>query len=164
MLGGELTVLAQGADYLFVAWRDAYILDWRGTVSVESLDASVNGARTLLRSYRRIATVNILHPPMQLPPPELRDYAKKKMMESPAGVACHATIIPEAGFWASAMRGALTGIYMLERTTFPRRVFGEVRDAAIWCMGELAHDNDYIAGLVGACDKVQRACAAHVAA
>jgi hypothetical protein len=164
MLGGELEIIARGADYLFVGWRDAYILDWRGTVSVESLDASVEGARTLLRSYRRIATVNILHPPMQLPPAELRDYAKKKMMESPAGVACHATIIPEAGFWASAMRGALTGIYMLERTTFPRKVFGELRDAAIWCMGELQHGQDYVGGLVTACETVQEACAANAAA
>jgi hypothetical protein len=164
MLGGELDIVAQGATYLFASWRDAYILDWRGTVCVESLDASVDGARTMLRTHSRIATVNIIHPPMQLPTADLRDYAKKKMMESPDGVACHATIIPEAGFWASAMRGVITGLYMLDRTPFPRRVFGEVREAAIWCMGELEHDRDYVPGLVSACEAIQRASEAHAAA
>jgi hypothetical protein len=140
MLGDDIRVLARGDGWLFAVWDQAYILDWKTSISIENLDASVAGARTVLETVPQLATINIIHKRMPLPSTELREYAKKKMAESPRGVRCHATALTERGFWASAMRAAMTGLYMVERTDFPRKVFGELVEAVDWSGEVLGRD------------------------
>ncbi len=155
MLDREIRVLARGQGWLFAAYRDAYILDWQTDLSRASLDASVEGARTLLDSFPDgIATLNILHKPMALPSPDLREYAKRKMLASPAGVRCHATALVERGFWASAMRAAMTGLYMVQDTPFSRRVFAETHEAIAWCSTVLGHDDAWVRAVATAVEQI----------
>ena len=159
MLDPNIRVLASGKGWLFAAYEDAYVLDWRTMVSVENLDASVEGARTLLVDFPDgIATINILHGAMKLPPPELRDYAQQKMLESPIGVRCHATALVERGFWASATRAAMTGLYMFQETPFPRRVFSEPREAITWSSSVLGHDAGWAGAVTRAVEQISGEC------
>lgn len=155
MLGEDIRVLARGEGWLFAAWNQAYILDWNTEISIENLDASVAGARTLLETFPEgLATINIIHRRMPLPPIELREYAKKKMAESPPGVRCHATALTERGLWASAMRAALAAMYMVERTKFPRKVFAEVFEAVEWSGEVLGRDREWCAKALVATEAV----------
>lgn len=154
MLGDDIRVLARGQGWLFAAWNQAYILDWKAPISIENLDASVAGARTVLESFPELATINIIHKRMSLPPTDLREYAKKKMAESPTGVRCHATALTERGFWASAMRAAMTGIYMVERTDFPRKVFAEIVEAIDWSGEVLGRDQAWCRKTLAAAEAI----------
>jgi hypothetical protein len=154
MLGDDIRVLARGPGWLFAAWDQAYILDWKTSISIENLDASVAGARKMLKTVPELATINIIHKRMPLPPTDLREYAKKKMAESPPGVRCHATALTERGFWASAMRAAMTGIYMVERTDFPRKVFAELVEAVDWSGEVLGRDRAWCRGALAAAEAI----------
>ncbi|MFV8749244.1 hypothetical protein ACNOYE_01705 [Nannocystaceae bacterium ST9] len=159
MLGPDIRVLARGRGWLFAAWQDAYVLDWQTEVSRENLDASVEGARTLLASFPAgIATINVLHEAMPLPPADLREYAQRKMLDSPPGVRCHATALVERGVWASVMRAAMTGLYVFQSTPFPRRVFGETREAIAWSSSVLGHDEAWIRGVAEAVAQIAGEC------
>jgi hypothetical protein len=128
----EIRKIASGEGYYFASRGLVYVLDWRDTVTSEGLDASVRGKREALKeSPAGVAVLNLMRP-FGIPSPQIRDYAEKKQNEDIAGVLCHATVIDGGGFWASAMRSTLAGLYLVGKSPFPRRVFGSVGDSAAW--------------------------------
>jgi hypothetical protein len=128
----EIREIASGDGYYFAAWRQAYVLDWRSTVTFESLDAAVRGKRAVLADHPDGVIVFNLLRPSELPSSKVRAYAEKKQSEDVAGVLSHVTVIDAEGFWASAMRSTLAGLYLVGKSPFPRKVFGSVDDGATW--------------------------------
>lgn len=129
----DLRFIAKGVGYYFASWRQAYVLDWRGVPSFESLDAAVSGKASVLRDHPKgVVVLNILRADSQLPSASVRKYAEKKQSEDLEGVLCHATVVDAEGFWAGAMRGMLAGLYLVGRSPFPRKVFADVAEAAYW--------------------------------
>ena len=144
MLHEEIQVFSRGPGWLFVHWRQVYLLDWRCNLTRQNLDASLEGSRALARAYPEgFVTINILHPPLSMPPNELRSYAQKKMAESPTNLVAHATALTESGFWSSAFRAALAGMFLVEKTPFPRRVFGRIDEAVGWVGDALTADQSW---------------------
>lgn len=47
-----------------------------------------------------------------------------------------ATVLKADGFQAATARTMLATIYLVSRVPYPRRVFGEVEDAASWLLGQ----------------------------
>jgi hypothetical protein len=57
-----------------------------------------------------------------LPSAEVRTYATNMAAKYPEGILAHTTVLSGHGFLASAIRSALTGIFMLARSPYPRSV------------------------------------------
>ncbi len=58
----------------------------------------------------------------QLPPADVRDYATKMAARFPQGIVVHVTVLGGEGFRASALRSALTGIFLFARSPYRRLV------------------------------------------
>ena len=65
-----------------------------------------------------------------LPSGEVRDYATRMAARYPEGILAHVTILGGEGFVASALRSALTGIFLVARSPYPRAVVGSASEAA----------------------------------
>jgi hypothetical protein len=61
-----------------------------------------------------------------LPDSDVRGYASTMAAKHSDGLAVHVTIIEESGFRGSAVRSALTGIFFVARTPYPRHVVASV--------------------------------------
>lgn len=64
-----------------------------------------------------------------LPPAEVRDYAAKVAGRHPEGICGHVTLFQGGGFFGATVRSALTGVFMLARSPYPRAVVGTAPEA-----------------------------------
>ncbi len=156
--GPGIRLIAKGAGYYFASWRQAYVLDWRGVPSFESLDAAVAGKPKVLADHPTgVVVLNILRADSELPSAATRKYAEKKQSEDLEGVLCHATVVDAEGFWAGGMRGILAGLYLVSRSPFPRKVFATVEEAAAW-QATIARDYEgWARDLADAVARIRRA-------
>lgn len=152
----EVKVISRGKDYCFASWRQVYILEFRDTVSIEALDASVLGKREVYAANPSgIVVFNLLPGDRPLPSSEVRDYAERKQGEDLAGVLAHATVVTGAGFRAGTVRSMLAGLFLVSRSPFPRKVFSNVEEAAAWEATVLKAGRTWSNGLVEAVTAVQ---------
>ena len=125
--------VASGTGYYFAAWRGVYILDFRDTPTREALDATITGKRKIESLYRDgLYVFNIIDGQRPAPDADVRNYAAKKQNEDNAGVLAHITIVRGDGFRPSTIRSLLTGLHLVSRSAFPRKVFAQLHDGTRW--------------------------------
>ncbi len=152
----EVKIISRGNGYCLAAWKQVYVVEFRDTPSIESLDASVLGKREVAAGNPDgIVVFNLLPGDRPLPSPEVRDYAERKQGEDTSGVLAHATVVTGAGFRAGTMRSILAGLYLVSRSAFPRKVFSGVEEAAAWQASILKTGRPWATGLVQAVSAVQ---------
>jgi hypothetical protein len=152
----EVKVISRGKDYCFASWRQAYILEFRDTPSIEALDASVLGKREVYAANPQgVVVFNLVPGDRPLPSAEVREYAERKQGEDLAGVLAHATVVTGNGFRAGTFRSMLAGLYLVSRSSFPRKVFSNVDEAAAWQATILKTGRAWSTGLVEAVQLVQ---------
>ena len=66
---------------------------------------------------------------LSLPPSEVREYAAMMAAKFPDGICAHVTLLQGTGFFGAAIRSAITGIFMLARSPYPRAVVGTPPEA-----------------------------------
>ena len=66
--------------------------------------------------------------------PDVKDAADRLLREFAAQTRASATVLSAAGFQAAAARAMLATIYLLVRSTYPRKAFSTVSDAETWLM------------------------------
>lgn len=134
----ELRCIASGVGYYFTVWKNAYILDFSQTPTVESLDASIACKKVALRQNPAgVVVINLVDGENPPPSAAIRRYAQAKSEQDPEGVLCHATIIRGEGFKSATIRSMLAGIYLVTRAPYPRKVFATNEECATWA-GPLA--------------------------
>ena len=154
--GDDVTVISRGEGYLIGCWRNLYVIDFRVTPTIEAIDKSVAGKRTVLERHPQgVVVLNFLaQGPM--PPSEVRAHAAKAQTKDIAGVLGHATVIDATGFAASAMRSILTGLFLVERHPFPRKVFSASQDAVSWLSQQSSATADWAPGALRAANELRR--------
>jgi hypothetical protein len=141
-----LTVLAEGPGFQFAIWRNLYIIDFASTPTVEGLRTTVRAKQAAVaHSPSGLVVLNFLAPG-PLPSAEVREAAAAAQKQDTQGVLCHATVVEATGFAGSAMRSVLTGLNTFERSTFPRKVFGDVEEALVWQAAQTKAPADWQAG------------------
>jgi hypothetical protein len=157
LVSPDINVIAQGKTFCFASWRQAYILDFRDTPSIEALDASVLGKRDVYaQNPGGIVVLNIVPGERPLPSGEVRDHAARKQGEDLDGVLAHATVVTGAGFRPGTLRSMLAGLYLVSRSPFPRKVFSTVDEAALWQATVTKSGRAWSSGLIEAVSAVQR--------
>ncbi len=124
----ELRCIASGVGYYFTMWRNAYILDFYETPTVEGLDASIACKRIVLRKNPAgVIVLNLVDGENPPPSGPIRRYAQTKSTEDPAGV-----LIRGEGFKPATIRSMLATIQLVTRAPYPRKVFATNDEAASW--------------------------------
>jgi hypothetical protein len=138
-----IVFVASGTGYYFAAWRGVYILDFRDTPTRESLDATIVGKRKIQGLYPDgLYVFNIVDGQRPAPDADVRNYAAKKQTEDNQGVLAHITIVRGDGFRPSTIRSLLTGLHLMSRSPFPRKVFAHLHDGTSW-LGEHVSDEGF---------------------
>lgn len=152
----DYKIISRGTGYCLAGWRQVYIVEFRDTPSIESLDASVLGKREVAAGNPDgIVVLNILPGDRPLPSSEVRAYAEQKQGEDTAGVLGHATILTGDGFRAGTIRSMLTGLFLVSRSPFPRKVFSATPEAAAWLSTVVRAGRPWATSLVQVVSSVQ---------
>ena len=84
------------------------------------------------KSYPKISAVHLITSSFSLPPADVRAKLGDLTQRYGDRLACSATMLGGTGFWASAIRGAVTGIQVIDLRRRRQRVFADLEELANW--------------------------------
>jgi hypothetical protein len=82
--------------------------------------------------HPKISSVHLITSSFSLPPADVRAKLGTLTQRYGDRLACSATMLGGTGFWASAIRGAVTGIQVLDLHRRRQRVFANLEELAKW--------------------------------
>jgi hypothetical protein len=115
------------------AWANVSLTHWvsRGTVSAVDCVARVG---TELRAQYPMGTsaVHLIREGAGLPTPEVREGLVKLMNEKVERRGCVGIVVGGTGFWASAVRGLITGLRAASSREYPLKLAGSIDEIVSW--------------------------------
>jgi hypothetical protein len=136
-------LVAEGDGYCVALCRDLLIIDNRTTATVASLRAVAEAqARAQARSKKKLAAISIVGPG-PLPDAEVRRVSEE-LNDADVPLVCIAIVIEMRGFVGSAIRGVITGLSLLKRSSFPRKVFDTSEAALPWLQQQVSGDASWL--------------------
>lgn len=131
----DLLVHYAAADACVASLGPYILVRCFGEVKPEAVNASVpaNRAAVAARPEGAISIV-LIDPTTKFPSDEMRRAAVAARKQTNRSCAAYVTIVAGDGFWASTVRGALTAINSLSASSYPTKVFRDVREGVAWAM------------------------------
>jgi hypothetical protein len=121
------------SEMLMVTYKNLNVIVWYGSASGAAIEMIDEVTATLVRDCPTgISSIHVVLPTSGLPSAEARDGLVRSGKRWAAQLACVGVVIERKGFWASAMRGAVTGIQMLIPRTYASQVHDSLEQAAEW--------------------------------
>jgi hypothetical protein len=115
------------------AWANVTLTHWvsRGTVSAVECVARVGSA---LREQYPMGTsaVHLIREGAGLPTPEVREGLMKLMNDKVERRGCVGIVVGGTGFWASAVRGLITGLRSASSREYPLKLAGSIDEIVSW--------------------------------
>jgi hypothetical protein len=128
-----IKVFYEDGRCVMAAYRNVSVFVW-GTQATLPLITHVEAVAEYLGANYPSgnSTVHVIL--KDVPPPDPEARAKlRELTERYAGkLACNAAVVAGGGFWASAMRGLITGIHWLKGRQFKSRTCGSLEEVAAW--------------------------------
>ena len=130
----ELELLhAHGEICVLFAHRDVNITVWHRGADVAAVNAVEPAVTSRFERFTKVSVVHLIMHTAGLPSGAARTALAGQARKWPGRMAAVAVVIEHGGFFASAMRSAITGIQMvLVKPDFPVRMFSNAREAADW--------------------------------
>jgi hypothetical protein len=130
----ELELLASvRGEYAFYRWHNVTLCVWLATATLggvtrlATLDAE--NAESLPGG---VTAIHWLESGVGLPSAEVRASLRNTAEGHRNHLHCLGVVLNGGGFWASALRSALTGITLLSSRAIPTRFFSEANECAQW--------------------------------
>jgi hypothetical protein len=157
-----LTIVRASDEFVVASYRNVLVQRVR-CASTTYLDA-VMAAETeiLARHPEGYGTVVLVEFPATLPPADVRRRAIELWRQKEHLILCQALVVEGEGFWASAMRGFMTGIYAVGRTRMPKKACNDEREAAVFLeesLGAVVGEREALVAALGAVRKHKSAAA-----
>ncbi len=128
-----LEVHDQGPRHRVAALGDTMIQVWSGPIPMEAIVATGESHRRIRASgFDKVCVFAVTEGGIELPSAEVRRASGELMRDNRPELGCNAVVVPAAGFWASAARSALTGIFLIGSGGVPTKVFSEIAPACAW--------------------------------
>jgi hypothetical protein len=89
----------------------------------------------MARAHPSIAMLSVVGSDCTLPDAKVRNRLTSEVKNIQKQLIAAVTVIEGSGFRAAAMRGAVTGMTLLLRASYPAKTFATVRDAAEFLAG-----------------------------
>jgi hypothetical protein len=119
--------------FVFGAWKNVLIAVWAGQLgnaSVERFTKAVDAMGARRPGLR--SNVHVITEGTALPTQEARAALVASMTRHSSELACVAVVFCGSGFWASALRAAVTGMRFLAPRSFDFELFSSVDEASQW--------------------------------
>jgi hypothetical protein len=119
--------------FVFGAWKNVLVAIWAGQLtgaSVERFTRAVNEMSERRPGLR--SNVHVITEGTGLPTQEARAQLVASMRRHSGELACVAVVFCGSGFWASALRAAVTGMRFLAPRSFDFELFSTVDEACHW--------------------------------
>jgi hypothetical protein len=113
------------------------IAAWFGSLSIESVEAYARVVQDVIARLGggRGSVVHLVNERVGMPPSATRP-ALTKLMEDTQALSCASVVVQGSGFWASAIRGFLTGMRLLGPSTYRIREHSTLADVVAWLPAE----------------------------
>jgi hypothetical protein len=134
LLDHSLALLdSEPGEFAFYSWKNVMITCWSRRATGPAVERVTLAREAMEREHPEgVSVVYLIADNAGLPTPEARAGAKQLMARFRHKRACLALVVQGAGFWASAMRGAITGARLLIPDAFPMRICGDVAEVVDW--------------------------------
>lgn len=127
-------------QHAFYTWQNIMITCWSQRATGPAIEKVAHYRELMDREHPEgVSVIYLIADQAGLPTPEARTGVKELMARFSKKRACLAILIQGEGFWASAMRGVITGVRMLVPLNFPMQIFGRVNELAAWLPERHAH-------------------------
>jgi hypothetical protein len=115
------------------AWANVSLTHWvsRGTVSAVECVGRV-GAELRAQYPMGTSAVHLIREGAGLPTSEVREGLVKLMNEKVERRGCVGIVVGGAGFWASAIRGLITGLRSASTREYPLKLAGSIDELVSW--------------------------------
>ena len=124
---------AEPGRFAFYSWRNIMLACWSTRATGAAVERITRARESMNEQHPEgVSVVYLIASNAGLPTPEARAGVKKLMTRYRDQRACLAIVVQGAGFWAGAMRAAITGVRMLVPEQFPMRVFGDAGEVVEW--------------------------------
>jgi hypothetical protein len=120
-------------SFVFAAWKNVLIAVWAGQIDGASVGRFTKAVDEM--SARRPGLRSNVHVVMQgtaLPTTEARAGLVGSMTRHSGELASVAVVFCGTGFWASALRAAVTGMRFLAPRSFDFQLFGAIDEVIQW--------------------------------
>ena len=123
----------KGPRHCVAALGDTMIQVWSGPIPMEAITATGESHKRLIASgFSKVCVFAVTEGGIELPSGDVRRASGALMRQNRAELGCNSVVVPAAGFWASAARSALTGIFLIGSGSVPTKVFSDLGEACVW--------------------------------
>ncbi len=126
----DLQILHDDEQLAAAHYRHVFLTMYRAAITLEILLLAESYHDRVRDLYDTTSVVSCTEHGLSLPSPEVRAHSAQLIRKNGARIHSSVVLVPGEGFWPSAARGVLTGIFALARQPFPMRVFGDATSAA----------------------------------
>jgi hypothetical protein len=123
--------------FVFGAWKNVLIAVWANQLNGHSVERFTKAVDTMAARRPGLrSNVHVVTERTALPTPEARAALVASMTRHSESLACVCVVFCGSGFWASALRAAVTGMRFLAPRSFDFQLFGAVEEVVRWLPAE----------------------------
>jgi hypothetical protein len=100
---------------VFGTWKNITFAVWGRGADLQLASEFSRLSAEVMARYERVSTAQVIVQGAAIPTPEARAEFDALALRSGAQMACAAVLLAGSGFWASAMRGFLTSLQLINR-------------------------------------------------
>lgn len=113
--------------------RNITLVVWGEVADLESVDHLARVGKERIRDYPcGLSDVHVIGRQLGLPDADTRARLLEESRHATSHLAAVAVVVGGSGFWASAIRGLVTGMHVLLAGEFELKLFGEDEDMPEW--------------------------------
>lgn len=106
---------------------------WGEVADLESVECLARVGQERIRDYPcGVSDVHVIGRQLGLPDAETRARLLAESRQATSHLAAVAVVVGGSGFWASAIRGLVTGMHVLLAGDFELKLFGDGEDMPEW--------------------------------
>jgi hypothetical protein len=130
----ELQVLDEQPDrFAFFGWNNITIATWSGPPDAQAVTRLARvGERRLREVSTPLTDVHLVLGKITFPDAATREVLIAESRKAAPHLGTVAVVVGGEGFWASAIRGFITGVHVLVPGHFQLRLFGRVDELVDW--------------------------------
>jgi hypothetical protein len=129
---------SEPGGFLFASYHNVVVAIWTGSATLSAVERLTKAAAPVRASTGRGSSVHLIFDSAGLPTEEARAGFVKLSEKSAESIACLGIVVAGTGFWASALRSAMTGIHQQRTGSFDYRLLGSIDELVEWLPA--AHD------------------------
>ena len=132
--GSNLVLLdSEPGEFALYSWKNLMIACWSTRATGPAMERVSLAREAMGHDHPEgVSVIYLIAENAGLPTPEARAGVEQLMTRYRDQRACLALVVQGEGFWASAMRGAITGVRLLVPGQFPMRICGDVAEVVEW--------------------------------